>query len=241
VSKSEPIFNVPPIVTATIAALVLVHVGRALLLPSAYDEQLFLYEFAFIPARYSSSIVYPGGAAADIWTFVTYALIHGDTTHLLVNIVWLLPFGSAVAQRFGPLRYLTFFAVTAAAGAALHFAFHPVERVPLVGASAAISGLMAASMRFVFQKGGLLSVFRRDAEPQALHVPAAPLTAVWKDTRMLAFLGVWFAVNIIFGLGSLTIADAEQSIAWQAHIGGFLAGLLAFAAFDPVPRASAET
>lgn len=239
-SKREPIFNVPPIVIATILALVFVHVARALLLTSELEERLFLYEFAFIPARYSSSLAYPGGTAADVWTFVTYALIHGDTTHLVVNIVWLLPFGSAVAQRFGAWRYLLFFAVTAAAGAAMHLAIHPDERVPLVGASAAISGLMAAAIRFVFQSGGPLGVFRRDADPRAYHVPAAPLTAVWHHPRILAFLAVWFAVNILFGLGSVAIPGAEQAIAWQAHIGGFLAGLLLFTLFDPVPRASVE-
>ena len=90
----------------------------------------------------------------------------------------------------------------------------------------------------MFQSGGPLAVFRRDADPQAYRVPAVPLTAVWHDPRILAFLGVWFALNILFGLGSVAIPGVEQAIAWQAHIGGFLAGLVFFAAFDPVPRAS---
>ena len=57
---------------------------------------------------------------------------------------------------------------------------------------------------------------------------------VLRDPRVLAFLVVWFALNLIFGIGSLSLDGGDQEIAWQAHIGGFLAGLLAFALFDPV-------
>jgi membrane associated rhomboid family serine protease len=237
--RSEPILNVPAVVVATIAAFVVVHVGRALLLSPEQDVE-FLLEFAFIPARYDASLLprdaFPGGIGAEIWTFVSYALIHGDVVHLTVNALWLLPFGSAVARRFGAWRFLLFFAVTAAAGAAMHLATNPGTPVPVIGASAAISGYMAAAMRFVFQSGGPLSMFRRDLDPQAYLVPAAPLSAAWHDPRILAFLAVWFGLNILFGLGSVEVPGVEQAIAWQAHIGGFLAGLVFFAAFDPVPR-----
>ena len=85
---AEPIFNIPPVVVALVAVLVLVHLARALLL-SPDDDLEFLLEFAFIPARYDSSVIpggaLPGGWGADLWTFVTYALIHGDIVHLGVN------------------------------------------------------------------------------------------------------------------------------------------------------------
>jgi len=66
---------------------------------------------------------------------------------------------------------------------------------------------------------------------------------VLRDRRVVIFLVVWFGLNFLFGLGSLSITGAEQSVAWQAHIGGFAAGLLLFGLFDPVPRraAPAET
>jgi membrane associated rhomboid family serine protease len=240
--QREPILNVPAVVVATIAVLVLVHAGRELLLTPLQDYE-FLREFAFIPARYDDSLLlqrpYPGGIGADVWTFVSYALIHGDAVHLTVNIVWLLPFGTAVARRFGSARFLLFFAITAAAGAIVYLATHSGEQSAMIGASAAISGFMAAAMRFVFQTGGPLSVFRRDIDPQAYLVPAAPLRAVWHDPRLLAFLAVWFGVNLLFGLGSVAMPGAEEAIAWQAHIGGFAAGLVFFAAFDPVRRTAA--
>jgi len=67
-------------------------------------------------------------------------------------------------------------------------------------------------------------------------VPAAPLKATLRDPRFLIFLGVWIGLNALFGLGTVAMPGAGQEIAWQAHIGGFLAGLLLFNVFDPVVR-----
>ena len=103
----------------------------------------------------------------------------------------------------------------------------------MIGASAAVSGFMAAAIRFVFQPGGSLDLWSApDGVPHL--VPAAPLLAALRDPRILAFLAVWFGLNLLFGMGSVPILDSEQPVAWQAHVGGFLAGLLAFAAFDPI-------
>lgn len=230
--------NVPTVVVALLAVLGLVHALVMLVLTPEQTTE-FLLLFAFIPARYDPSVLgidWPGGWAADTWTFITYALIHADLTHLLFNGVWFLAFGSPVAQRFGSLRFLAFMAMTAAAGAVVHLVTHFGELLPMVGASAAISGAMAAATRFVFQRGVPLGLWR-DRE-LASRIPAAPLAASLRDPRVVAFLLVWFGVNILFGVFSLGMPGVEQSIAWQAHIGGFLAGLLAFAAFDPVPMAA---
>jgi membrane associated rhomboid family serine protease len=235
--KREPLFNIPPVVVAVLALLALIHAVRTLLLSDDQDIE-FLLTFAFIPARYDTSVMLggalPGGFGAEVWSFVTYSLIHADWTHFGVNAVWLLPFGSAVARRFGVPRFIAFYAVTAAAGAGLHLATHAGEQFPMIGASAAISGTMAAAMRFAFQRGGPLGLLRGDDE-QAYRVPAIPLTGVLSDARVLIFLAVWFGINILFGLGSLPITGSDQPIAWQAHIGGFLAGLLMFSWFDPAP------
>jgi membrane associated rhomboid family serine protease len=234
--KREPLFNIPPVVIFVLAVLAIVHAVRIFFLTEQQDIE-FLLNFAFIPARYDSSFVLGGalpGGGADFWTFVTYAFIHANWTHLGVNAVWLLPFGSAVARRFGATRFLLFLAVTAAAGAALHLATHAGEQFPMIGASAAISGAMAAAMRFVFQHGGPLGLLR-GADERAYHVPAISLSGVLNDARVLLFLAAWFGTNLLFGLGSLPIAGGDQPVAWQAHIGGFLAGLLLFSWFDPKP------
>jgi membrane associated rhomboid family serine protease len=229
----EPIFNVPGVIVATLAALVAVHVVRSFLSESAGIEALLL--FAFIPARYDANIlagaVWPGGIGADIWTFVTYAFLHADWMHLLFNSVWLLAFGTPLARRFGPARFLAFCAVTAAAGALAHLMSHYGQMVPMVGASGAISGMMSGAMRFAFQRGGPL---RFGGTDESYRVPALSLVDTFRDPRVLAFLAVWFGLNLLFGMGAVSITGTEQPVAWQAHVGGFVAGLVLFSMFDPV-------
>jgi membrane associated rhomboid family serine protease len=235
--SSEPIFNVPAVVAAIIALFVLVRAGEEFLL-STEEDIAFLYYFAFIPARYDTSLLpegaFPGGVGAEIWSFLTYAFIHGDVFHLTMNSVWFLPFGSAVARRFGPLRFTGFFIVTSVAGALMHLVTHSGEALPMIGASAAVSGFMAGAIRFAFQHGGPLAMFRSN-DLTAYQVPAASLAAALRDVRILVFLLAWVGLNLLFGLGSIAMPGVEQSIAWQAHMGGFLAGLVLFSLFDPVP------
>jgi membrane associated rhomboid family serine protease len=236
--RSEPMFNVPPAVVATVAVLVAVHVLRTLVLPEAARES-FLLTFAFIPARYGVDLAaggsFPGGFGADLWTFFTYAFLHADLLHIGLNVAWLVPFGSALERRFGAWRYAAFMLVVAAAGAFTHLATHPGAEVPMIGASAAISGAMAAALRFVFQQGAPLGLWRADGNDSAYRMPASSLRATLRNPRFLIFLATWIGVNALFGLGSLPIGAGEgQEVAWQAHIGGFIAGLLLFNAFDPV-------
>jgi membrane associated rhomboid family serine protease len=244
IHRREPIFNVPPVVIATVVVLVVVHALRMLALTEAQDEQ-FLLAFAFIPARYGTDAqlngAFPGGFGANLWTFFSYAFIHADLMHIGLNLAWLLPFGSALARRFGAWRYTMFMLVTAAAGALAHLASHFGEMVPMIGASAAISGAMAGSMRFVFQSGGPL--IARNGENDGYRAPAAPLLATLRNPRFLLFLAVWIGLNVLFGFGTLpTGMEQGQEVAWQAHIGGFFAGLILFSAFDPnLPQATPDS
>lgn len=228
----EPVFNTPPVVGWTIAALVAIHIARSFL--DSDGEVQMLLMFAFIPARYDPSFtqaIFPGGVLGDIWTFVTYAGLHGDLMHLGVNSIWLLAFGSAVAWRFGSARFLLFMAATAALGAAVHLLLHFGEITPMIGASAAISGLTAAAVRFIFEAGGPLGAFRRRGRA-AFAIPAAPLSQVMRSPQILGFVAIWFAINIVYALGAL-LGGEPSPVAWEAHIGGFVAGLLLFPLFDP--------
>jgi membrane associated rhomboid family serine protease len=233
----EPILTLPGALTAYVALIALIHL-RVLLPPEL--ENWTIDVFGFIPKRYDSTllnITFPGGAGAKVWTFVTYSLLHANLSHIGFNVLWLLPFGSALARRFGAFRFFLFMAVTAAAGALAHLLTHEHAIAPMIGASASVSGTMAAAIRFAFVKGSFLSFSRGDAV-EAAKVPALSLTRALRDTRVLGFLAVWFGVNIIFGVGSIAIGADGGSVAWQAHIGGFLAGLMLFSLFDPVPRAA---
>ena len=239
VPPHEPIFTLPSTLTAYVLLLAVIHL-RVLLPPDL--ENWTVDVFGFIPRRYDSTLLdidFAGGEGAKVWTFVTYSLLHANLSHIVFNVLWLLPFGSALARRFGALRFFVFMAVTAAAGALAHLVTHEHAVAPMIGASASVSGTMAAAIRFAFVRGSFLSFNRGDAEAAA-RVPALSLTRALRDGRVLGFLGIWFGINIIFGLGSIAIGADGASVAWQAHIGGFLAGLLLFSLFDPIPRAASH-
>src|SRR3954453_17428799 len=231
----EPILTLPGALTTYVGLLAAIHLH--VLLPP--DLEYWTIEvFGFIPKRYDSTLLaisFPGGTGAKVWSFVSYSLLHANLSHLGFTGLWLLPFGSALARRFGATRFFIFMAVTAAAVALAHLVTHEHAIAPMIGASASVSGMMAAAIRFAFVKGSFLSFSRGDADAAA-RVPALSLIRALRNARVLAFLAVWFGVNIIFGLGSIAIGTDGASVAWQAHIGGFVAGLVLFSVFDPVPR-----
>jgi membrane associated rhomboid family serine protease len=228
----QRVFNLPPVLVVLIAILFATHVLREYVLGRDASVE-FLLALAFIPIRViDAAVMLPGGAGARVWTFLTYAFLHADWAHLIFNTLWLTAFGSAVAWRFGALRFLGFSAVGAIAGSALHLALHPDSVVPLVGASAAISAHMAGAARFAFSGPGPL-IGMQGGGAAAYRRPAPPLAMALRDRRVLTFLGVWFGTNLLFGLfGGL----GSGAIAWESHIGGFVAGLLFFPVFDPVRR-----
>lgn len=233
--RSEPVLTLPPALSAYILLLAVMHLR--VLLPAEL-ENWTIDVFGFIPKRYDSTllaITFPGGAGAKVWTFFTYSLLHANLSHLGLNVLWLLPFGSALARRFGTFRFFLFMAVTAAVGALAHLVTHAHAVAPMIGASASVSGTMAAAIRFAFVYGSFLSFSRGDADVAA-RVPALSLMLALRNPRILGFLGIWFGINIIFGVGLIAIGVGGASVAWQAHIGGFLAGLVLFSLFDPVPR-----
>ena len=226
-AASEPIFNVPRAVMVASVVMIGVQVVRGLL-PDEIDITVLL-TLAFIPARYSGSAAeLPGGYVTSVTSFVTYMVVHGGWTHLLVNVLWMLAFGSAVARRIGDRGFYEFSILCGIAGALTHLAFHWGAMAPVVGASAAISGQMAGALRFIF------FAKRRPGErtPDFVSAPLASLGDTLRDHRIVGFLLFWVALNAYFGLTSVWVGGSEGGIAWEAHIGGFVCGLLIFGFFD---------
>jgi len=234
--RRQPVFNLPPAIVSSLLVLVGIHVARVSLLSGEADFDLVL-RFAFIPLRVlepnTIGTAIPGGPAAAWWSFVTYALLHADWAHLVFNSLWLAAFGSPLAWRFGTARFLAFSALGAICGAAAFLLLNTDGLTPMIGASAAVSAHMAGASRFAFFVGGPLGGF---VGPEAYRRPAPPLRAAITDRRVLTFLAVWFGLNLLFGLFAGNSGFASGPIAWEAHIGGFLAGLVFFRYFDPIPR-----
>ena len=228
-SERQPMFHLPAAVTGFAGLLIAIHLGRSML--SAHADAVFLLTMSFIPARFGSDIVgIPGGDIAALTSWVSYTFLHGDFTHLLINLMWMMAFGSAVAKRIGSVRFVVFSLLCSIAGAAVHLASNYGSIIPVVGASAAISGQMAAAIRFVFGAGerGLAAMMHGDAAKAPLSSIAQTLT----NPGVLIMIGVWLGLNLLFGLGIISMGQGDNPIAWEAHMGGFVAGLFSFGLFD---------
>lgn len=231
-----PMFNVPGVVLALIAAFALIHFVVNVI--DADTGQRIVLAFAFIPARYELPVdllgeAIPGGVGAKYWSFVTHMFLHGDWMHLGFNALWMLAFGSVVARRLKTIRFLLLSCLSAAAGALAYLLLHWGQVAVLVGASGAISGQMAAAVRLMFAGGrSLASVHSRDLE----HSTPLSLAQTFTSPRPLLFLAVWFGITLFTGFSGFGAPDETVRIAWEAHVGGFIAGLVLFGLLDQAGR-----
>jgi membrane associated rhomboid family serine protease len=220
----QPIFRIPGVVAGLILFLVAAHVARAMM-PDALSYRI-ITRFAFIPARYSHAFlaahkyIDPGNLFDRAVPFVSYMALHNDYTHLAINSLWLLAFGPIVARRFGGILFLAFFLICGVAAALAHLAFNWGSLTPVIGASGAISGLMGAGMR-------LLPTQAPWATPGEEEL--APIFS----RQILIFTAIWLVINLAAGLTGFGVGPGELGlIAWQAHMGGYLTGLLLAGPFD---------
>ena len=254
-SRREPIFNIPRPVVGCIGVFFAIHSLRAFL-PTESDF-LLLLQFAFIPGQWTvawdpsklpEALRQAGSqgplaeAAArsalarfilsrpgpSLWSVLTYALLHGSWMHVLLNSVWLAAFGTPVARRCGAVRFILLGVAAALGGAIAHWTAHPLSVAPMIGASAAVSGMMAAAARFIFA-----AVPGRHRADYSHHGPRQSLLGLIGNRQAALFLGLWFATNLLFGVAATPLGIVDSSIAWEAHIGGFLVGLLLFPLLDP--------
>ncbi|MBV9989746.1 MAG: rhomboid family intramembrane serine protease, partial [Alphaproteobacteria bacterium] len=189
--------------------------ARVWLLPAPLAEQV-LTNFGFVPLRYAPNALQPGSLVDRAIPFVSYIFLHADAMHLTVNCLWLLAFGPAVARRYGTWAFLLFFFVCGIAAAAVHLALDWRAAGVIIGASGAISGLMAAGIRTL-------------RPPQ--QAPSAALVPILSP-QVLAFTALWVAINLAAGFVGVDIFGAGHEIAWQAHLGGYFTGLLLCGPFD---------
>ena len=204
---SQPAFNTTPTALALIALNVGIHALR-LLLPDQWS-MIAGTVGAFSPPWFLGVLM--GGqsdyAIALLASPLTYAFLHGDLLHLVINMAFLLAFGTAVERRLGMGRFLALYIICAllAAGASVALFYVTMEQTIMVGASGAISGLFGAVLRLTMR-------------------------------RAYAAIAVYIGVNLLIGYTGLPSMGEVRAIAWEAHIGGFLAGFILLPLFDRVGR-----
>lgn len=219
--RRQPILNAPLVVLIAVAGLVAVFVALRLLPQQA--AVMIEWSGAVSPARFLRDVVSPRAPAA-ILTLATHMLFHASIVHILLNSVWLVAFGSPVARRLGPrsaAAFILLFCLSGMAGALAFVMVHPASTTILIGASGGVSGLLGALVRFAFARGSGLK-----NAPYSI----SRLT----DRQILTWSAAVIGLNVVFGVFSGAFGFERANVAWEAHVGGYLFGLLAFPAFARV-------
>jgi len=181
--------------------------------PAELDD--FLARFALVPARFFMPAAYGDGgpAAGDYLAFATNMFVHGGWLHLILNMWTLWLFGPAVEDRLGPARYLAFYLACGVLASVTHAVFNASAEVPALGASGAIAGILGCYVR-LFPLSRMIVLVLVIFLPLFFEVPA------------VVFVGLWFLLQLLQGTSEVLASPGGAGIAWWAHVGGFVAGLV---------------
>lgn len=163
----------------------------------------FIMKWAFVPNRFLAN---PSG---EFLTLFTSMFMHGGWMHLLGNMLYLWIFGDNVEDRFGHGKYLVFYLLSGLAATFVQLAFSGSSDVPHLGASGAIAGVLGGYI-VLYPQGRVRVLMGRAVIPTSAYL----------------VIGLWFVLQLISGLGSITAATDTGGVAYMAHVGGFVAGVL---------------
>lgn len=189
---------------------------------SALD--VFVYQFAMVPARFTDGefstamIRSLGWAPFPLLTMGTSIFLHGGWMHVLSNMWALWIFGDNVEDEMGPWKFLAFYLLCGLAANLAQFASSPFSKIPVLGASGSIAGVMGAYM-VMFPHSRIITLFILFIFPYFIALPAT------------IYLGIWFFMQFLGGATSVLSRGMQGGVAYWAHIGGFLFGLLSFKGF----------
>jgi membrane associated rhomboid family serine protease len=178
--------------------------------PSEAALQSFVEAWGVVPREYAVGEDLPPGIPYPYWTtLLTSMFLHGGWGHLGGNMLFLWIFGDNIEHRIGHLRFIVFYIVCGLAAGIAHILFNSGSPIPTVGASGAISGVL----------GGYLLLFPRNRVYVMTYGGVASVPAV-------LMLGLWILLQFINGFGAVANTPETGGVAYIAHIGGFIAGMV---------------
>ncbi len=218
-----------PYVTVTLIVLNVLMFGYELSLGRGLDA--FFREYAVVPKHYVSDYyITPRGTLRNIGILdlvvplFASMFMHGGWMHIIGNMVYLWIFGDNVEDRMGRVKFVIFYLLCGLAASGAHILSNVNSRVPSIGASGAIAGVLGAYI-VLYPRARVLVLVPIFIFLQFLEIPA------------IFFIGFWFLQNFFYGAISLGAESAQTSgTAWWAHIGGFVAGLVMVKLFATKPQ-----
>jgi membrane associated rhomboid family serine protease len=199
-----------PIVTIGLIALNVLAFLLELAQPSEGALQSFIQAWGVVPREYSVGQDLPPTIPLPFWsTLLTSMFLHGGWMHLGGNMLYLWIFGDNLEKVMGAFRFILFYLACGIAASLAHIFFGAGSNIPAVGASGAISGVL----------GGYLLLFPKNRVRVATRggIMAVPAFVV---------LGFWIVIQLINGIGSIATTSETGGVAYMAHVGGFVAGLV---------------
>ena len=175
-------------------------------------ERLF-FTYGLVPAELLAEWEAGRPFGDETLAVITSMFLHVNLLHIAGNLLYLWIFGNNIEDRFGRIAFVAFYLIGGVAAAAAQIAIDPESRVPMIGASGAVSAVLGAYI-VLFPRARILSLVFLGFFYQLIEVPA------------LVVLGLWFVLQLVDGIGSLGVAGAEGGVAFFAHIGGFVAGVV---------------
>jgi membrane associated rhomboid family serine protease len=218
--------NIPsrrfPTVTATLIVInTLIFLVEVLFEPLAHQ---MIGTFGTIPVRIVTDWTNP----LTLLTLVTATYLHGGWAHLIGNMIYLGVFGDNVEDRMGHVGFFIFYTLCGALAGLAQVLAMPTSRIPAIGASGAIAGVLGAYL-LLFPRARIRTLVPLIFIYTTFHLPA------------VVVLGGWFLVQFFNGLASINVAVQTGGVAWWAHIGGFVVGMLLMPLFrqkqPPAPPA----
>jgi len=202
-----PCRNFPVINTLIIAINIIVYLVQLDLGP---ELNRFFYTYGLVPARYTDHALSTWySLPQQIIAPFSFMFLHGSFWHLAGNMWSLYIFGDNIEDRLGPFRYLVFYILCGVASGFSHFCLNYDSTVSVIGASGAIAGVMGAYF-ILYPRAKILTLIPIFIIPYFINIPA------------FIFLGIWFVLQF---LSAASISAGSSSIAWWAHIGGFIFGM----------------
>jgi membrane associated rhomboid family serine protease len=222
----EPFFKLPSVIILLLVLMIGVYAAIAVLSPAL--RQVAIERYALVPSHYMAGGHARYGVVGLLLPFVSHLFLHGNLTHLAFNALWLMAVGTPLARRLGPFPFLSFYFVCGVCSALAHLLTNAGSEIPVVGASGAISGCMAGALRVMFSP---------TARFYSKGLDLSGELASLNDRRILFVSVMWLLLNFGAGTGLLPLpGTGGAGIAWEAHIGGFFAGMLLIPIFDHAAR-----